>query len=270
MGILKPVTPSHLLVDRLEQIYRQYHRRAYVDPDPLTFLYDWDHVRDREIVGLVAASLAYGRVVQILKSVSAVLEKIGPSPYHFVTRRSLKSMRETFLGFRHRFADGDQMAALLYAAGRVIRQFGSLENGLAEGLATDGKNLHAALGHLYRQLTRGRSSPGHLLPDPGKGSACKRLHLYLRWMVRKDQVDPGGWQCVAPSDLIVPLDIHMHTVGRRLGFTRRRQADLRTALEITDGFKEICSQDPVRFDFSLTRLGIRSELDMTSLPLHPA
>jgi uncharacterized protein (TIGR02757 family) len=266
MGPLKPARRSQALVDILEGCYRQYHQRAYVHPDPLTFLYAWDQVKDREIVGLVAASLAYGRVAQILKSVSAVLEKIGPSPHRYVTRSTSKAMQDRFAGFRHRFADGDQMAALLYGAGRVIRQFGSLENGFADGLAPDGKNLQAALGHLYRQLIRGRSHPGHLLPDPGKTSACKRLHLYLRWMVRRDDVDPGGWHCVVPSELIVPLDTHMYAVGRRLGFTRRRQADLRTALEITAGFSKICPEDPVRYDFSLTRLGIHPNLDITLLP----
>jgi uncharacterized protein (TIGR02757 family) len=85
-------------------------------------------------------------------------------------------------------------------------------------------------------------------------------------MVRRDDVDPGGWHCVVPSDLIVPLDTHMHTVGRRLGFTHRRQADLRTALEVTAGFRKICPEDPVRYDFSLTRLGIHPNLDITLLP----
>ncbi|WP_319407444.1 TIGR02757 family protein [uncultured Desulfosarcina sp.] len=254
------------LAEILEQVYRQYHQRDYVHPDPLEFLYAWEDVQEREIVGLVASCLAYGRVVQILKSVSAVLEKIGPSPHRFITRSTLKTMQQTFSGFRHRFADGDQMAVLLYGAGRVVRQFGSLEKGLAAGLTPDRKNLLPALAHFFGQLTRGRRSPGHLLPDPGKTSACKRLHLYLRWMVRADRVDPGGWRCVAPSELIVPLDTHMHTVGRRLGFTHRLQADMRTALEVTAGFKAICAEDPVRFDFSLTRLGIRSDLNMDSLP----
>ena len=267
MDGLKTAVGRQAMVDTLEQIYRQYHQRAYVHPDPIEFLYAWEDVKEREIVGLVASCLAYGRVAQILKSVSAVLEKIGPSPHRFVTRGTLKSMQLAFSGFRHRFADGDQMAALLYGAGRVIRQFGSLENGLAAGLTPNRDNLPSALTHLFRQLTRGRRSPGHLLPDPGKTSACKRLHLYLRWMVRADQVDPGGWRCVAPSDLIVPLDTHMHTIGRRLGFTNKLQADMRTALEITAGFRVICAEDPIRFDFSLTRLGIRSELDMDCLPL---
>ncbi len=266
MGGLKTTACRQDVVETLEQIYQRYHRRAYVHPDPLEFLYAWEDAKEREIVGLVAACLAYGRVVQILKSVAAVLEAIGPSPRRFITRSTLRSMSQTFSGFRHRFADGDQLAALLYGAGRVVRQFGSIENGLADGLTPDRENLLPALTLFYGQLTRGRHAPGHLLPDPGKASACKRLHLYLRWMIREDRVDPGGWHCVAPSELMVPLDTHMHRVGRRLGFTHRHQADMRTALEVTAGFKAICAEDPVRFDFSLTRLGIRSELDMDCLP----
>ena len=252
--------------DVLEPIYRRYHRRTYVHPDPLEFLYAWEDVKEREIVALVASSLAYGRVVQILKSVSIVLDKIGPSPHRFVTGRSLKSMQRSFSGFRHRFADGNHMAALLYGAGRVIREFGSLENCLTAGLAPGQKTILPGLTYFFGQLTRGRQSPGHLLPDPNKASACKRLHLYLRWMVRNDRVDPGGWRWTAPSDLIIPLDTHMHAVARRLGFTDRLQQDRRTALEVTAGFKSICPEDPVRFDFCLTRLGIRSELDLDCLP----
>lgn len=263
---LKTAATQNPLEDTLEQIYLRFHHRSYVHPDPLAFLYAWEDVKEREIVGLVASCLAYGRVAQILKSVSAVLEKIGPSPHRFTTRSTLKTMRKTFTGFRHRFADGDQMAALLYGAGRAIRRFGNLENCLAAGLPPHRENLLPALPHFFCQLTRGRLSPGHLLPDPRKTSACKRLHLYLRWMVRRDRVDPGGWSCLTPADLIIPLDTHMHTIGGRLGFTRRRQADLRTALEITDGFKAVCAGDPVRFDFSLTRLGIRPELGMELLP----
>ena len=98
-----------------------------------------------------------------------------------------------------------------------------------------------------------------LLPSPSAGSACKRLNLFLRWMVRQDNVDPGGWDSVSPAKLIIPLDTHMHRIGRRLGLTPRRQADLRTAIEITEGFRGICPSDPVRYDFALTRLGIRRD-----------
>jgi uncharacterized protein (TIGR02757 family) len=100
-----------------------------------------------------------------------------------------------------------------------------------------------------------------LLPSPGRGSACKRLNLFLRWMVRSDEVDTGVWQGVAASKLIVPLDTHMHRIAGQMGLTQRKQPDMRTALEITDRFRSIAPMDPVRYDFALTRLGIRQALD---------
>lgn len=106
---------------------------------------------------------------------------------------------------------------------------------------------------------------GHLLADPGKSSACKRSHLFLRWMVRKDRVDPGGWDSVSPACLVVPIDTHMYRIGSVLGFTRRKSADKMCALEITRGFRRLAPNDPVRYDFALTRFGIRQQFDMDDL-----
>ncbi|MCK4410112.1 MAG: DUF2400 family protein, partial [Candidatus Eisenbacteria sp.] len=103
------------------------------------------------------------------------------------------------------------------------------------------------------------------LPDPARGSACKRLHLFLRWMVRSDDVDPGGWDAVPASKLIVPLDTHMHRFSLLLGLTDRKQANGRTALEITRAFRSFSPDDPVKYDFSLTRLGIRDDLSEEAL-----
>ncbi|MCD6487215.1 MAG: TIGR02757 family protein, partial [Syntrophobacterales bacterium] len=103
-----------------------------------------------------------------------------------------------------------------------------------------------------------------LLPSPAKGSACKRLNLFLRWMVRHDDVDPGGWDDISSSKLIIPLDTHMHRICLALGITKRKQADMKTALEITRSFQVMAPHDPVRYDFALTRLGIRKDTDITS------
>jgi uncharacterized protein (TIGR02757 family) len=100
------------------------------------------------------------------------------------------------------------------------------------------------------------------VPSPVGGSACKRLNLFLRWMVRQDGVDPGGWDNVPQSKLIVPVDTHMHRICLRLGLTTRKQANMATALEITEGFRALAPDDPVRYDFSLTRLGIRRDADL--------
>jgi len=118
--------------------------------------------------------------------------------------------------------------------------------------------LLPALGRFVDELCSAAGGlDDHLLPRPERGSACKRLNLWLRWMVRRDAVDPGGWTGVSPAQLVVPLDVHMHRICRALGLTRREAADLRTAVEITDAFRSFAPDDPVRYDFALTRLGIR-------------
>ena len=155
------------------------------------------------------------------------------------------------------------MAALLAGAGRLIRRHGSLGACFAAGAAPDDQTVLPALRAFAAELDAAAGGGcGHLLPDPRRQSACKRLNLMLRWLVRRDRVDPGGWDAVSASSLIVPLDTHIHRIGLGLGATRRRSAGMRTALEITAAFRGIAPEDPVRYDFALTRLGIRGEMDL--------
>ncbi len=245
---------------KLEALYRKYNRREYIYPDPLIFLYDYPDPADQEIVGLLASALAYGRVESILNSVSQALDRLGPHPARQVRGGDFQALRQCFRGFVHRFADGDKTAAMLAGAGRLLREYGSLYHCFAAGVQPDAPNLVPGTIAFCRKLTQGLPvDPGHLIPRPERGSACKRLHLFLRWMVRKDAVDPGGWEGLGRSRLIIPLDVHMHRVARQLGLTRRKGADLKTALEITAGFQRIAPADPVRYDFALTRPGIRRE-----------
>jgi uncharacterized protein (TIGR02757 family) len=251
--------------DLLETLYRRYNRREYVSPDPLECIYRFDDARDREIAGLVAACLAYGRVAQIVKSVSTVLDAMDGAPHDFIRRGSPALFKKIFSGFRHRFAGDAHMVALLEGTRQVLKRYGSLNACFVAGLQKTDPTVIPALCFFVSRFGPAAGTAGHLLPDPGKGSACKRLHLFLRWMVRKDRVDPGGWTGIAPEKLVVPLDIHMHTIGRGLGLTRRRQADAVTALEITEGFARFSPGDPVKYDFALTRFGIRRELEIDDL-----
>lgn len=249
----------------LDTLYRIYNRKKYLHPDPLEFLHQYEDSANREIVGLIAACLAYGRVKQILQSVSSVLETMGPSPVRYVKFVSRRSLTGDFSRFRHRFAGGSHMIALLVGIKQILSQYGSLDRCFLAGFNENDENILPALTAFVRVLTdTGSRSAGHLIPLPEKGSACKRLNLYLRWMVRKDTVDPGGWDSVPAVKLIIPLDVHMHRVGLGLGFTDRKQTDMKTAHEITDGFKKIAPKDPVRYDFALTRLGIRSDENLGS------
>ena len=130
-----------------------------------------------------------------------------------------------------------------------------------QGMRADDSTVLGGLEALAGELHQAAGGEwNHLLCDVAKGGACKRLHLMLRWLVRNDQVDPGGWNKVSPARLLVPLDVHMHRLAVAMGATSRRQADRRTAIEVTHAFAAIAPDDPVRYDFCLTRLGIRTEM----------
>ena len=243
--------------DKLEEIYRRLNRREHVGVDPVGFLYRHDDLRDREIVGLVAATLAYGRVEQIHASVTDALGRLGPSPARAVLREDGRRLGAAFRGFKHRFTIGEEVSALLLGAARLQLQHGSLGARFASLVGPSDDTVVPALGLFVRELgSDGPCEGSSLLPVPERGSACKRLHLFLRWMVRRDEVDPGGWDGVPRSKLVVPLDTHMHRIGKAIGFTCRKQADLKTALEITEAFREVSPDDPVKYDFAITRLGI--------------
>ena len=264
---MTPSAASPGMKEYLDRLYDRYNRQRFVRPDPVQFLYRYKDMRDREIAGLIASSLAYGRVTQIIRSIASVLEKMTPSPLLFLSAASEDCLTETFSGFRHRFTDGKELSKLLAGIKCVILRHGSLNRCFRRLFREHDETLLPALASFVEEL---KGSPAgtynSLLPSPAKGSACKRLNLFLRWMVRSDAVDPGGWSGLSAAQLIVPLDTHMHRIGRELGFTERKQADMKTALEITDFFKGIRPEDPVRYDFALTRLGIRSDVKHEGYP----
>lgn len=243
------------LRERLETIYKKYNRKENIHPDPLEFLLLYDRPEDREIVGLIASGLAYGRVASILNSTEKVLSIMGKSPCSYLKSADSGSIRADLRNFKHRFTSAGEMAALLSSLGQLQKEYGSLAYMMTE--LQNGVSYREAL-HLFvdKILTSAGVSRCSLLPRPSLGSACKRLHLFMRWMVRKDEVDPGGWDMIHPRDLIIPLDVHMHRAGTELGFTCRKSADRKTAEEVTDGFRRLCPEDPVRYDFAITRLGI--------------
>lgn len=251
---------------KLELLYRRYNRREYVHPDPLQFLYRYPDLPDREIAGLTASALAYGRVAQILKSVESVLNMMGESPGSFLRRTPRSRMERIFSGFKHRFTSHRELVDLLAGMAGAALRHGNLNRCFLAGFRGSHATVHPALSRFVEEIRGGRDSgPCSLLPDPGRGSACKRLNLFLRWMVRRDAVDPGGWEGIPRSKLVIPLDTHMAKIGRSLGLTARRSEDVQTALEITRSFCGYAPEDPVKYDFALTRFGIRGELSMKQL-----
>ena len=154
------------------------------------------------------------------------------------------------------------MAVMLWGLKKTIERFGSLNRCFLHGMSDNDDTVLPAMIFFAKELNGGRNKQGHLVPLPEKGSACKRMNLFLRWMVRKDRVDPGGWGGIPLSKLIIPLDTHMHRICLSLKLTKRKNADMRTAIEITRSFRKMVPGDPVRYDFALTRLGIRRDADL--------
>jgi len=230
--------------------------RRYADP------------ADREVAGLVCAVLALGGVAVILRSAGIVLEALGDRPARNLARQSDARLRARLDGFRHRFFDGGDLACLLGAVRDARKEAGGLERFLVDGddrseadYATGASALVRALVvRAPRRLDGKPAWPGNLLPDPARGSASKRTFMYLRWMVRRDGVDPGGWDLCDPARLVVPLDTHMGAACRALGLVSRKADDLKAAREATAAFRLYDARDPVRWDFALTRPGINPDL----------
>lgn len=253
--------PAPDLPEKLEALYRRYNRRRYVRPDPLEFVWEYDAPADREVAALIASALAYGRVATIKENVAKVLGILGDRPAERLSSARAGELRKKLEGFRHRFASGEAAADLLSGAREMIRSAGSLQTAFLEGWGSEDADVLPALEKFCLRLAS-LGEPGHLVPIPSRGSACKRMHLFLRWMVRRDAVDPGGWDGVSPASLLVPLDVHMHRICTRLDLTQRKTADLRAAREVTAAFAQWVPDDPVRYDFVLTRFGIRGDMDL--------
>ena len=254
----------HRIWPCFEEAYARYNRREFISPDPLETIYPYSRTEDREVAALLVSSIAYGRVAMILRSARRLLELLGPSPTEFLkTVSPLVLARETEL-FRHRFTSGAEIAALMTGIGRILREYGSVEEFLAVSLSRTGDVLEGISNFVENVRRKSSLESRFLLPSPSDGSACKRFFLFLKWMVRRDEVDPGGWTALKPRDLLIPMDVHMFRICSTLGMTRRKQPDLKTAIEVTALFREILPEDPTKFDFVLTRFGIRKELSETS------
>ncbi len=253
---------SGLTLEILEELYSRYNRPELIHPDPLEFVYRYETAEDREIVGLVAAVLAYGNVKQIVRSVDNALSRMGKSPRDFVEHTAKKGFASYFSGFKHRFTDGADISSMMVGLKSAIAKHGSIRNSFAVNISPEDETYIPALAGWTAEISNAfEGGNSYLLPSPNRGSACKRSNLYLKWMVRKDNVDPGVWEGLSPAMLVVPIDLHMHRICGKIGLTHRKGADMLTALEITSGFRVFAPEDPAKYDFAITRLGIRDDCD---------
>jgi len=250
----------------LDRLYREFNHAASA-ADPIHIVRRYTDPADQEVAGFCAASLAFGRVAGVLQSIERLLEPMGPSPAAFVRRFDPVRDGRAIEPIIHRWTRGRDLVALVWILRRMIEGSGSIERFFLEGHDSAAADVGAGLDSFstralaidlrpaYGRVPR-RSGVRYFFPRPSDGSACKRLNLFLRWMVRRDALDLGVWSGVSPSQLIVPLDTHVIRVGRGLGLTRYRSPGWRMAAEITASLRAIDPADPVRFDFSLCHVGM--------------
>lgn len=262
--------------------------QAHLANDPLSFCRRFPAPEDREVAGLIASCFAYGNVKIILRTLDTIFSRMGPSPRRFVEAFEPERGLALFAGFKHRFNDARDLCALLLAARTMLDEADSIGEFFlgcydreADDITPSLIEFSAALLAMdYSAVFGGRAIPTDsyfpfFFPSPASGSACKRLCMYLRWMVRPDDgIDLGLWHEIPPAKLIIPVDAHIRRICRYLGLTRRKQADWRMAREITAALRELDPADPVKYDFSLCHLGIsegcdgRDRLRCTACPVN--
>jgi uncharacterized protein (TIGR02757 family) len=250
----------------LDRLCREHLGGASPD-DPVDCVRVYPAAADREIAGFIAAGLAFGRVASILASVRAALEPMGASPAAFVRAFEPRRDAARFLPFVHRWVRGRDLVALLVILRHMLNTSGSLEQFFLDGDDPSSPDIRPGLESFcararavdVRSIDSGRvNRPGAhaFFPLPSGASACKRLNLFLRWMVRRDDIDLGAWSRVSPARLIVPLDVHVIRVARCLGLTPYASPGWRMAASITAALRQIDPSDPVKYDFALCHLGM--------------
>jgi len=274
--LTRPALSTRRLRAYLDRFVQAYDYDGHLRRDPLHLVLPYEDPADREVAGFLAACLAYGIVKRVVHSVKDVLGRLGPRPAEAL--RSFDFDDKRFKGFLHRMTGEVELRALCTAMGGVLRRHGSLEGLFAEG--HDGPTVRAGLEHLVetvrpdamsfigkKRVDWHRRRIKFLLPSPKDGGACKRMNLWLRWMIRRTRPDRGAWTAARPSELVIPLDTHIIRLSRFMGFTARATPDWKMAEEITSVLRRLDPEDPMKYDFALCHLGIsgdcRHERDAT-------
>ena len=252
---------------RLDALYLSFDH-VHSATDPVHIVRRYSAAEDREVVGFCAAALAFGRVASVLQSIEALLAIMGPHPAPFVRELVASRSRPRFERLGHRWIRGQDLLALALILKRMLRESGSIEQFFAAGDDPAATDISTALESFSRRALEtdvsqayGGRPPARLgvcyfFPRPSAGSACKRLNLFLRWMVRHDAIDLGVWRSVKPSRLIVPLDTHVIRLGQCLRLTTHVTPGWKMAADITAALRAIDPADPVRYDFSLCHVGM--------------
>jgi uncharacterized protein (TIGR02757 family) len=254
------------LQPRLDELYASFNfpESAF---DPIQVVRRYDRLEDRELIAFIAAGLAFGRVASVVNSIETVCAVLGPRPADFIRRFDPATDSAPLLPIVHRWIRGRDIVALLWILKTMLDEAGSLEAYYAKGWSAEAADVSDSLESFSERARAINLKPAYgkvpkvpgvyfFFSRPSSGGACKRLNLFLRWMVRKDGVDPGGWKTPLAGQLVIPLDTHTIRSGKCLRLTKRASPGWKMAADITASLRAIDPADPVRYDFSLCHLSM--------------
>ena len=251
------------LIPLLDSVVARYGGIEHLDSDPLIKVVPYQAPLDREIAAFIAAVLSFGNVKAILGGIDQALGPLGPRPSERLASWSDRRAMEGARGFRYRWIHDQDLGGLYVSLGSALREEGGLEPLFERGVGERDEDVRGGAMTLTMGLrsrlpdqVQTRRGARFLLADPSGAGASKRLHMFLRWMIRQEAPDLGLWRAARPSQLLMPLDTHVARIARYIGLTDREQADKRTVLQVTRALRAIDPEDPTRFDFALARLGI--------------
>ena len=244
----------------MDEKYVQYNTFDFIEKDPIVIPHLFKKKQDIEIAGFIAATLAWGQRVTIINKCKELLQSMDHAPHDFMVNHSEEDLKK-FLNFKHRTFNATDTLYFIEFFKKFYSDKKSLEDAFFVGMSKNDVTVEGALiyfRNLFFSLENYPTRTQKHIATPANNSACKRINMFLRWMVRQDSkgVDFGIWKKIKPSQLICPCDVHVDRVARKLGLIERKQTDWKTAVELTSNLKLFDANDPVKYDFALFGLGI--------------
>lgn len=255
-----------VLKEKLDYHYKAFDK-SKISPDPLQFLHLFKNEKDIEIIGFISSIFAYGNVRQIINTLSSIIDVLGKHPYAFIKNLDEKKLPYHFGNIIHRFYSSEDIQLLFLELNSVLNKEETLKNlflkiylnhkkerNLKLPLSEFSNYFISAFENKYKKITPGCR---FMFADPLTGSACKRMNLFLRWMIRKDELDFGLWNEVPANKLVIPVDTHIAKICSKLKLTKRKNVSWKMAEEITENLKQFDPIDPVKYDFAICHIGMR-------------
>jgi uncharacterized protein (TIGR02757 family) len=256
----------------LEKYYTICHQAVFVEDDPISIPHRFSTRQDIEIMGFFAAILSWGQRVTIINNCRKLSALMDERPFEFIQHHSQKDLRP-LESFVHRTFNSTDLLGLIAFFRQYYSTNESLQEAFSNGISAGDEHVGPGIQHFHDLIMHTETTAARTkkhLPAPSGKSTCKRINMYLRWMVRQDDagIDFGIWKNILPSQLICPLDVHVERHARRLGLITRKQTDWQTALELSKRLRQIDPVDPVRFDFALFGMGILEKKGLMDEPFH--